>query len=1507
MSGLKKLWQKLLNIAGIESSKDTEKLDSIEEILSTTEALVAQNWLAENLHRDLNPREIPHFLKTLPDVESPLFDPAARLAPSADSLPESLPLSHALGKLSAGQRSSTFTSLPALSRELSALREALARRLPLPVTAIADAASDDSGATPPPPPFQFSAYFPLQWWASSPQEAVDLSLILRKLSELFLLPSLLLLRRTEQAQLIQPLNLFTLQSLRSYLGKPDDFIETPTPEQSAIFGEKRLRIPPIVSPQNPVLSGVSIPSEARAKAQLARSALQPEQIAQYLRAELEEFHRLTGRKYQFLTQTGEGNKLLLIAPATLREPVFSAAEKVRGAKAAAVHLLNPFPRRELAEAARCVREIWVVDDNIGEFGAFEEKVRGVLHQLTGERAKINTVYFGFPGTKASTADLLKLLNSPPPIGEGPYFLGIEAFPKTEYPQRIAIADRLKEKFPQFQKRAIPPAEKAGPSEDFRLLELWNAPGTARQKSAARILSALLRETEGAEVIAQIDSSTPNSARPASEKLAFTFKDKEKLSLDSLPSLLLIRQPFTPSLGRTLRKILPNLKVILLETSETIGEIWTSLPQDVRELLYGNRLKLYAVRPYHQKHLYPVYLAGAVISALEKEKWIEGKKSLQLNTLSELYPKNAEKNVHSAFKAAFLKIKALDPSQLSEELEPDKTPSPSTHLSKLFFPVEREPQLPEFIKEITARSARESAPEPGSTPPAYADLTEFWHRTALLYREGREDELLADPALNADALPAASAALGSWAHRRNQWPKFDPQLCTGCGICWTSCPDGAIGATALTLKELLKSTIELSEKLGKSAQSIQMLSNQLVSSAAKLLKKGEANYSDAAELFRASFDSIKDKLPFDDKKKSELSEGIDALTQAAKNIPISITEPLYRNLESRERGTGTVLTIAVDPHFCKGCGICASVCPEGAFQMEDSPEPTDELLETRKKWELLDDTSAKTVSLLKDQIGQLPALLLTRAVQQSFIPGATPLAGSGTKLALRHVSALAEYYRQSVLSKYIRELEILRDKLREKLKSQFISHFPAEQNPQLLRELLTQLHSETVQPSQLLAQLESHTQLTALDTQQLELFAETIEKIEAIIDSIAGKNPRSRFYAVLSPSTPLQHLTSFPYNPFAVPTINARSADVPSLVMGLIEGLKEKFLREVGFVRFAYNLLENPATAPQRRAELQKLTWEQLSPDEQHLFPPVLVLSPPGQLNTPSLANLLAQPYPIKILLLSDGIELTENIDGPSFTGAELPLWSLRFRDNFILQTAPSSPEHLAEGVLQGLKFPGPAIFHLYAAEPELNGFSPRELLKNTEEAVASRIFPLFSYSPLSENSFSLRLNLDGNPDISELWGTIEGKPTPPVQWLFRQERFREYLREDDGQLPAVALESYLQLSPLERRTKYPSAVDPHSKKNFVLLSPLRELIAETAERWKTLLELTGRQNPFAQQLREELAAEINRQKEAEIEELRRQHQKELSEIREKLTAELLGKFQQGLLKLAGYQTDNRSN
>ena len=94
-----------------------------------------------------------------------------------------------------------------------------------------------------------------QVFGKSAQEACDLNIISHKIAEQALTPGICAQDGFLTTHLIESLLLPERELIAEYLGRPDDIIDTPTPAQRILFGNKRRRIPELWTVDNPVMIG----------------------------------------------------------------------------------------------------------------------------------------------------------------------------------------------------------------------------------------------------------------------------------------------------------------------------------------------------------------------------------------------------------------------------------------------------------------------------------------------------------------------------------------------------------------------------------------------------------------------------------------------------------------------------------------------------------------------------------------------------------------------------------------------------------------------------------------------------------------------------------------------------------------------------------------------------------------------------------------------------------------------------------------------------------------------------------------------------------------------------------------------------------------------------------------------------------------------------------------------------------------------------------------------------
>jgi pyruvate-ferredoxin/flavodoxin oxidoreductase len=793
------------------------------------------------------------------------------------------------------------------------------------------------------------------------------------------------------------------------------------------------------------------------------------------------------------------------------------------------------------------------------------------------------------------------------------------------------------------------------------------------------------------------------------------------------------------------------------------------------------------------------------------------------------------------------------------------------------PDEAERDLPRLVRRIEhTRASHDSLPR-------------FWGEVAQPRQDGIDDGV-PDPLQATGAVPAGASALEP-NPEVSILPALDPDACTGCGRCWSACPDGAIGVTVLGTEALLTAASRVAGTQGKAADALRRGHRHLAGRLNGELAKGDGGALSESAL-REGWTWLSGRLGFSEEERPDYEAAFEATLQATARLRPIVTGPFFHKAEEATKSAGELLVLAVDPRACLGCGLCVAVCPEDALHPEERvPERISEAEALWRTWEELPDTAGATIVRVESDpdVGPLAAALLSRHCAHAQVGGGASEPGSGERLAGRLVAGLLEYHGQRRMAGLVNALEEERGKLEETLRERLAEGLSSA-DLDTLTEALSRLTPGRGALSDLGEHLGALGAPATFDRQSILRMAQLAGELEKDRQRLAeGEDGlgRARFGVVVTRGTVAEWAARFPRHPFFAPLTLAPTAQGVELARGIARGLAAEHVELVRMLRRAALEAKAPTDRPVQVEAIERLTWADLDAEDRAACPPLVLLGDDTALlehGFESLTRLLASDLPVKVVLL-DGL-------GRLGRGPEPALAAMAHRGAFVLSGSLAYPEHLARGLADALTWPGPALVHIHAPSPHRHGFPVDAALERAALAVESRAHVLFRYDPTAEGLFGLRASLGGNPAGDADWGELT-----LADWAVGEARFADDF-EPLGERAGVPLAEWLALSEADRRSKLPTVeVDGRA---LVVGARMRRAAEDRLAIWNVLRELTGTASPFTEQIRTQVQQEVEAEQQAQLDALQAEHDAKLSELRSGREQEAISRLTERLMNLAGY-------
>ncbi|MDQ8154697.1 MAG: 2-oxoacid:acceptor oxidoreductase family protein [Gemmatimonadota bacterium] len=1374
-----------------------------------------------------------------------------------------------------------------------------------------------------------------QIFAKDVQESADLNVVAHRIAELSLNPGIIAQDGFLTSHVIESLQLPERELLKEYLGDPADFIESPTPAQRMVFGDKRRRIPEMFDLDYPAMLGVVQNQDSYAQGVAAQRPFYFDHIAALTDQAFAEYAALTGRKYARVSGYRLEDAEWVIAGqgsvVSNAEAVVDYLRDTRGLKVGVLNLtmFRPFPSDLITRMLAGKKGVVVMERTDQPLAVDPPMLREIRAAMAkgvenGRNANVHdglaalrpeqvpnffTACFGLGSRDLQPGDIVAAVDNMLPGGKGrrQVYLGIDFIREgTKLPKLQIWQETLEDKYPHLKEMTLPSAgeinllPKGSTALRIHSVGGWGAitMGKNLAMTAFELFDMFIKANPkyGSEKKGQ---PTTFYAVLAHEPIRLNCELKHvDIVLSPDPNVFRHSDPLAG---------LAQGGVFIIQTDLSPEAFWQTLPAMARRTILDRKIKLYTLDAFA--------IAQAEASDVELRYRMQG----------------------AAFMGAFFRTSPI----LEREKQTEEA---------LFKGIEKQLQ-----KKFGSRGARvvednvrvirrgydevkevrpvagDFAAEKGDVPhmPVLMEAPNaqggighegrFWEQVCAMCKIGQDG--IADPFAAISAIPAATGAVRDMSGVRLEVPEFLAEKCTGCSQCWIQCPDSAIPGLVSSFDDVLSAAMSAATN-GLKMERIRPIAKNWAKEAQKLLQKDPTmKVSDA---FAKGYDTVATKMGWDAERRAATDVEFHAVQARIANFPLARTKPFFDALEGKSKGSGGLLSITINPETCKGCNLCVEVCPDGALQTIKQDEPS--LLKLRSNWEMwnkLPDTDDRfiNVSDVDEGIGVLSSLLLKKDTYRAMVGGDGACMGCGEKTAVHLILSAIFAQMAPKVAKQVAKLDTLITALEDKA-----------------REIV----GSTTDLGAALSGKGDAVKLDAAHRHQLELIGKAISELKDLRwRYVEGPSGKGRAMVGMSNSTGCSSVwaSTYPYNPYPFPWVNHLFQDSTSVAVGLFDAHMRKMGDGFIAVRRAEKLVEGSYEHVADEAYFKAFTWQEFTDDEFFLCPPIIAMGGDGamlDIGFQNLSRLLASGKPVRVIILDT--QVYSNTGGQACTSGytgqvadmsgfgkaqhgktelrkEIGLIGIAHRGTFVHQSSQAAASHLIAGVLKGMHKRRPALFNIYTPCPVEHGLADDWSKEAARFALESRAFPFLTYDPDNGNAFADCLSLEGNPSPESDWPTYDIRylddagveqtmevPLTVADWAATESRFKQHFSELPKDLYdyAIPFADFLKLSKEERAHKTAFIYAVNKKRNLRRLKVSTEMAALADERlqhWSQLRQLAG--IIVSETARNTVSGEIEAEFEVKMAALRAEYEAKMAQLKKEYPQQIARRLAEGLMRHGG--------
>ncbi|MCP5065708.1 MAG: pyruvate ferredoxin oxidoreductase [bacterium] len=1306
-----------------------------------------------------------------------------------------------------------------------------------------------------------------QLFARDAQSAADLNVIAHRIAELSLNPGVVAQDGFLTTHLIESMLAPEREMIERYLGRPDDLIETPTPAQRILYGEKRRRIPMLWDVDNPVMSGLVQNQDSYMQSVAAQRPFFFDHLKELTEQAFSEYAALTGREYRRVrTWRDEDADYLIVGQGSVipsAEAVADYLRETRGIRVGVVDLtmFRPFPADEIGRILRGKLGVAVLerlDQPLAVDPPMMREIRSSLSKCLEngrepgrelhaglpayrELADVPPLYagaFGLGSRDLQPEGIIAAVENMLPDGlRRPHFyLSIDFLrDEPETPKQEIHQQTIEDAYPHLKQYAIRGSENPNLMPPHSVTVRCHSVGGWGMITTGKNLAMTLFDLLGWHIKANPKYGSEKKGQPTTYYLSAAPEpirvNCEYFHVD----VVLSPDPNVFQHTNALAGLREGGVFVIQSDRQTASEVWEEVPPPFQRILIDKRIRLFALDAFRiareeasdsdlQLRMQGIAFQGAFFAAspvmeeagLDEARLIEAIHEQLEQKFGSKGARVVEDNLR-VVKRGFDELIEVPHAEITQK--------------KKDAPAEVGPPIPVMVQQL-----------PESQTPI-TDVHRFWEETGSFYARGMGTDSLTDPFIGLGVMPASSALFRDMTQIRFEHPEWLPENCTACGKCWTACPDTAIPGLVNEVGQVLETVVKRLRGHGHDVSRLPRAIRDLERNLRPLLNDATETASVSALLEGA----IEKTIASAEDEQEELRREFDLFRDELGTFKFALSRPTFTLPEKQEPGSGGLLSITVNPTSCKGCNECVQVCDDDALRTVTQTH--DSVGELRRNWNLwldLPTTPGRYIRVddLEEGAGALETLLLDKDCYLALTSGDGACLGCAEKTAVHLFTATVEAVMRPRVEAQLKRLDELIEALGKSVQLKLVEEIDVG-DPVALQRIVDDLGDGDITLAGIAGGVEEIAGGQPIDPAWLRRITGLIAQLRDLRwryqEGTTGRG-RSKMGMLNATGCTSVWGSTYPFNPYPFPWSNHLFQDSPSLAMGVFEGHMVRMAEGFKAVRLAELELEGRYQPALHDDFFHYFDWRQFSDEEWKLCPPVVSVGGDGamyDIGFQNLSRLLASGKPIKVLVLdtqvysntggqactsgflgqvSDMAQFGRVTKGKQEPRKEIGLIAMAHRTSYILQSTIAHPSHMIEGFIHGLSARRPALFNLYSSCQPEHGIGDDMSTQQAKLAVESRAYPLFRYDPDSGKTPEECFDLEGNPSPALDWPSYKLRyeqdghpqemelPLTFADFAVSEARFRKQFRvapPDTWNESMMPLAEFLELESDDREGHFP--------------------------------------------------------------------------------------------------------